>query len=213
MTATPRYRVLVTGSRTWTDEQAIRTALASVIRLHGPERVTVVHGACPRGADALADRIATAADRIATAWGGGLEVERPDRVPPSRPALPPESRECRVSGISTSPDASQALSGPLSASATDAILIRWLVEPDTRDFDLDDLVVLTAHGAEVEAAERERARAEERARIIAALQRATDRDDLRQRYITAIRDASGILETAMAKARLAKVEREAEEEW
>jgi len=65
----PRYRVLVTGSRTWTDEQAIRTALAAVIWPHGPENVVIVHGACPVGADAIADR-------IATAWGGGLTVER-----------------------------------------------------------------------------------------------------------------------------------------
>jgi hypothetical protein len=63
------YRVLITGSRSWTDEQTIRDALASVISLHGPENVVVVHGACPRGADALADR-------VATSWGGGLTVER-----------------------------------------------------------------------------------------------------------------------------------------
>ncbi len=61
------YRILVTGSRTWTDEQAIRDALAAPISQHGPEQVTVVHGACPRGADAIADR-------IATAWG--VTVER-----------------------------------------------------------------------------------------------------------------------------------------
>lgn len=63
------YRVLVTGSRSWSDEQAIRDALATIISQHGPENVTVVHGACPRGADAIADH-------IASAWGGGLTVER-----------------------------------------------------------------------------------------------------------------------------------------
>lgn len=61
------YRILITGSRTWSDEQAIRDALATIISQHGPENVTVVHGACPTGADALADR-------IATAWTG-LTVE------------------------------------------------------------------------------------------------------------------------------------------
>lgn len=64
-----RFRILITGSRSWADEQAIRDALASVISEHGPENVTVVHGACPQGADEIADR-------IATAWGGGLTVER-----------------------------------------------------------------------------------------------------------------------------------------
>lgn len=63
------FRVLITGSRSWTDEQAIRDALASVISLQGPENVTVVHGAASRGADAIADR-------VATSWGGGLTVER-----------------------------------------------------------------------------------------------------------------------------------------
>lgn len=68
MTACKPFRVLVTGSRTWRDEQAIRDALAAVVSEHGPENVTVVHGAA-RGADEIADR-------IASAWGGGLTVER-----------------------------------------------------------------------------------------------------------------------------------------
>jgi hypothetical protein len=63
------FRVLITGSRSWSDEQAIREALASVIALQGPENVTVVHGAASCGADAIADR-------VATSWGGGLMVER-----------------------------------------------------------------------------------------------------------------------------------------
>lgn len=66
---TEPYRVLVTGSRAWTDEQTIRDALASIISEHGPENVVIVHGACPKGADVIADR-------IATSWGGGLSIER-----------------------------------------------------------------------------------------------------------------------------------------
>lgn len=69
MTDHKPFRVLVTGSRSWSDEQTIRDALAAIISRHGPESVTVVHGACPKGADALADR-------IVTSWGGGLTVER-----------------------------------------------------------------------------------------------------------------------------------------
>jgi hypothetical protein len=61
-------RILVTGSRDWVDEDAIRGAFAQMISLHGPENVTIVHGACPRGVDALADG-------IANGWTG-LTVER-----------------------------------------------------------------------------------------------------------------------------------------
>ncbi|MEU8362347.1 SLOG family protein [Nonomuraea sp. NPDC048882] len=64
-----KHRLLITGSRAWEDEQMIRDAIAANIARHGPENLVVVHGACPSGADALTDR-------IATAWGGGLTVER-----------------------------------------------------------------------------------------------------------------------------------------
>ena len=59
MTTNRPFRVLITGSRTWRDEQAIRDALASIAWLYGPEKVVVVHGACQTGADALADQIAS----------------------------------------------------------------------------------------------------------------------------------------------------------
>ncbi|MFC4501721.1 MULTISPECIES: DUF2493 domain-containing protein [Streptomyces] len=61
-------RVLVTGSRTWTDIALIEGELARVIRLAGRScDVLLVHGACPKGADALADRFARDV---------GLEIER-----------------------------------------------------------------------------------------------------------------------------------------
>jgi hypothetical protein len=47
------FRLLVTGSRTWHDVQAIEQALAVILARH-PEGVLLVHGACPRGADAIA---------------------------------------------------------------------------------------------------------------------------------------------------------------
>jgi hypothetical protein len=46
------FRLLVTGSRTWTDIAAIERALALILARH-PEGVLLVHGACPRGADAI----------------------------------------------------------------------------------------------------------------------------------------------------------------
>lgn len=47
------YRVLVTGSRAWTDYGVIATALDELLAEH-PDMV-LVHGHCPRGADKLAD--------------------------------------------------------------------------------------------------------------------------------------------------------------
>jgi YspA, cpYpsA-related SLOG family len=47
------FRLIVTGSRTWTDTTAIERALAAILARH-PEGVQLVHGACPRGADAIA---------------------------------------------------------------------------------------------------------------------------------------------------------------
>ena len=52
-------RVLLSGSRTWDDAATIRQALEAVadsaIRANIP-MVTIVHGACPNGADEIADQ-------------------------------------------------------------------------------------------------------------------------------------------------------------
>lgn len=51
-------RVLVTGSRTWNDETTIVKALEAVAFAAadgGYSRLVVVHGACPTGADSIAD--------------------------------------------------------------------------------------------------------------------------------------------------------------
>ena len=50
---TAPYRILVTGSRDWDDEQELRYALIHAATPYLPS-VTVVHGACPTGADAMA---------------------------------------------------------------------------------------------------------------------------------------------------------------
>ena len=49
---TAARRVLVTGSRDWTDTDTIRDALAAV---WGDGAAVLVSGACPRGADRLAE--------------------------------------------------------------------------------------------------------------------------------------------------------------
>lgn len=49
-------RILVTGSRTWTDVAVIREHLVYCVT--PGEEVTLVHGDCPRGADFIANEIA-----------------------------------------------------------------------------------------------------------------------------------------------------------
>jgi len=45
-------RVLVTGSRTWKDRTAVYAALDDLLREH--QNLIVIHGACPTGADQIA---------------------------------------------------------------------------------------------------------------------------------------------------------------
>lgn len=47
-----RFRVLVTGSRTWDDHDIVRDVLTGAVYQNLP--AVIVHGACPRGADAIA---------------------------------------------------------------------------------------------------------------------------------------------------------------
>ncbi|MFF7949091.1 SLOG family protein [Streptomyces griseorubiginosus] len=50
------YRILITGSRNWTDRRTIEDTLtaAGALAIASGQRLTVVHGACPTGADAIA---------------------------------------------------------------------------------------------------------------------------------------------------------------
>lgn len=58
-----RRRVLVTGSRRWTDPTTVRDALRSV---WGDGQTVLVSGACPHGADRIAEM-------FWTRWGGQVE--------------------------------------------------------------------------------------------------------------------------------------------
>ncbi|HET6917255.1 MAG TPA: DUF2493 domain-containing protein [Acidimicrobiales bacterium] len=58
-------RILVTGSRDWADEPTVWHAIDDAIHDLGADhngQVAIVHGACPTGADAIADRIAIEGD-------------------------------------------------------------------------------------------------------------------------------------------------------
>lgn len=53
---TTPYRILVTGSRDWTDRQTVWDALAPIARaLPADQDLVLVHGGCPTGADAMCD--------------------------------------------------------------------------------------------------------------------------------------------------------------
>ncbi|MGH3923319.1 MAG: SLOG family protein [Pseudonocardiaceae bacterium] len=56
-------RVLITGSRTWTNTATIREALLAV---WGDGATVLISGACPRGADRIAEM-------FWTRWGGRIE--------------------------------------------------------------------------------------------------------------------------------------------
>jgi hypothetical protein len=50
------YRILVTGSRDWSDGPTIWKSLAETVRaLPYEQGLLIVHGACPTGADQMAD--------------------------------------------------------------------------------------------------------------------------------------------------------------
>lgn len=53
-------RILITGSRTWDDVTTISQAIREIVHSAGAEKddTVIVHGACPRGADAIADALA-----------------------------------------------------------------------------------------------------------------------------------------------------------
>jgi hypothetical protein len=53
-------RILVTGSRDWTDVAVIDDALREAVRGVPADEVVIVHGDCPTGADAIVDMLALA---------------------------------------------------------------------------------------------------------------------------------------------------------
>jgi hypothetical protein len=86
------HRVLITGSRTWDDRATIEHVLGELRAAHG-DRLVVVHGACPTGADALADAWCVANDvqveRYPADWnalGKGAGHARNQAMVDTRPA-------------------------------------------------------------------------------------------------------------------------------
>ena len=108
-------RVLVTGSRDWTDEEAIEVALAPLGT--GGEPVTIVHGACPTGADAIAHK-------IALRYGYEVEPHPADWTTHGRAAGPIRNQEMVDLG------ADLCLAFPLSTSRGTWDCVRRAIEAD-----------------------------------------------------------------------------------
>ncbi len=63
-------RILITGSRDWTDEDRVYRAISKYFDDHCSDEIfTIVHGDCPSGADRHADGVA----RLLSSW---VRVER-----------------------------------------------------------------------------------------------------------------------------------------
>ena len=80
-------RILVTGSRNWSDVEIVESALSNwwhTLRVAGD--VTLVHGACPTGADHIADE-------IWTRWGQSVERHPADWRRHGRVAGPLRNQE------------------------------------------------------------------------------------------------------------------------
>jgi hypothetical protein len=94
------YRILVTGSRDWTDEEILLGALAHAVvtGLRHHDHVVVVHGACRTGADAMTDR-------TCRVRGVSLERHPADWDAPCRPECEPGHRRPRQDGTTCCPAA------------------------------------------------------------------------------------------------------------
>jgi hypothetical protein len=97
------YRILVTGSRDWQDITRVSFELGRAIGEarrdgHDWERIVVVHGACPTGADAMAEQ-------ICRDYGWRTEPHAADWSAPCRPACHPGHRRRQDDGTTTCPAA------------------------------------------------------------------------------------------------------------
>lgn len=116
----PSSRILVTGSRTWTDRQAIDRALATAWwDLGAHHGIILVSGHCETGADKLAEESWTAAGQKI----GGLKVEpHPADWPTCAPSCKPGHRKVNRQGDEYCPSAGHRRNAEMVALGADLCL-------------------------------------------------------------------------------------------
>jgi YspA, cpYpsA-related SLOG family len=116
--AAGRFRLLVTGSRSWDDRDAIRAGLTAVLADH-PD-VVMVSGHCKDGADRLFEEALTGIlgyrDAGEAAAAGRIEQHPADWDGPCRPSCRPGHRCTRRDGTSYCPAAGDYRNAEMAAA-------------------------------------------------------------------------------------------------
>lgn len=78
------YKVLMFGSRDWTNSAAIRRELTALVRIHGTQRLLIIEGECPTGgADLIArveaERLNVHVARVHALWSTRYRGAGPQR--------------------------------------------------------------------------------------------------------------------------------------
>lgn len=119
------FTVLVTGSRTWTDQACVEDALDELLISYGS--LVLIHGACPKGVDAMADqwgrrRASVLIDRYPAQWSEHGKAAGPMRnieMVQTGPDL------CLAFILNNSRGASHCLKAAQRAGVTTRVYRRW----------------------------------------------------------------------------------------
>lgn len=119
------HRVLLTGSRRWSDAELIFRELDRLVRQHGV--ITLIHGDCSRGADAIADRWArnwpgVLVERYPANWREFGKAAGPIRNLEMVNAGPDE---CLAFILDHSKGASQCASAAMRAGVPTRVFLGW----------------------------------------------------------------------------------------
>jgi hypothetical protein len=108
------FRLLITGSRIWRDRAAIERGLA-LAAVAWAENPVLVSGACPDGADRIAED-------VAESWGWQVERHAADWSGPCRDTCKPGHRKTRRDGISYCPAAGNYRNAEMVELGADACI-------------------------------------------------------------------------------------------
>jgi hypothetical protein len=116
-------RVLITGSRDWRNADLIAARLGSLLHHASPAEFVVVHGDCPRGADAMARRWAEdVAGEPNPRPGVSHEPHPADWDGPCRPECTHRGRPRRRDGVEYCPAAGNYRNADMVVAGADVCL-------------------------------------------------------------------------------------------